>query len=87
MLDVTTEVVYLPLKTGLDLSAGKEKEQWEDILSTIKRQPGAIRILWGKQIEHPDTVQLVIGMLFSFDNNWERCFPSSLRHTFALPPR
>ncbi|EUC32585.1 hypothetical protein COCCADRAFT_37528 [Bipolaris zeicola 26-R-13] len=60
MLDVTTEVVYLPFKTGLDLSAGEKKEIWEDVLSTIKRQPGAIRVLWGRQIEHPDTVQLVI---------------------------
>lgn len=66
MLDVTTEVVYLPFKTGLDLSAGEKKEIWEDVLSTIKRQPGAIRVLWGRQIEHSDTVQLVIGMLFSF---------------------
>lgn len=66
MLDVTTEVVYLPFRTGLDLSMGEKKEHWEDTLNTIKRQPGAIRVLWGRQIEHPDTIQLVIGMLFSF---------------------
>ncbi|KAH7558333.1 hypothetical protein J3E72DRAFT_436322 [Bipolaris maydis] len=60
MLDVTTEVVYLPFRTGLDLSMGEKKEHWEDTLNTIKRQPGAIRVLWGRQIEHPDTIQLVI---------------------------
>jgi hypothetical protein len=62
MLDVTTEIVYLPLKPGLDLSADENKQQWKDTLGTIKRQPGVVRVLWGRQIENPNTVQLVVGM-------------------------
>jgi hypothetical protein len=62
MLDVTTEIVYLPLKPNLDLSADEKKQQWEDTLDTIKRQPGVVRVLWGRQIENPNTVQLVVGM-------------------------
>ncbi|USP73439.1 hypothetical protein yc1106_00713 [Curvularia clavata] len=62
MSDTTTEVVYLLLKSGLDISAGEKKIQWEDGLSTIMKQPGAKRVLWGRQIEDPDTVQMIIGM-------------------------
>lgn len=65
MSGTTTEVVYLKLKPGLDLSAGKTKEDWEALLSTIKKQPGAKKLVWGRQIEHPDIVQIVEGTCLS----------------------
>ncbi|RMZ70146.1 nuclear pore complex subunit [Pyrenophora seminiperda CCB06] len=55
------EVAYLPLKPSLDLSSGKIKEAWQSTLRTIASQPGFKTGYWGRQIENPDTLQLVIG--------------------------
>lgn len=57
-----TEVVYLHMKPGLDLSLGEAKEVWQSTLSTIAKQPGCKALYWGRQIENPDTVQMLVGM-------------------------
>ncbi|KAE8824177.1 hypothetical protein PTNB85_08733 [Pyrenophora teres f. teres] len=61
MSEPVTEVAYLPLKPSLDLSSGETKEAWQSALRTIASQPGFKTGYWGKQIENPDTLQLVIG--------------------------
>ena len=61
MSDPVTEIAYLPLKPDLDLTSGDIKEVWQSTLRTIASQPGFKTGYWGKQIENPDTVQLVIG--------------------------
>lgn len=61
MSEPVTEVAYLPLKPSLDLSSGEIKEAWQSALRTIASQPGFKTGYWGKQIENPDTLQLVIG--------------------------
>ncbi|KAG9191776.1 hypothetical protein G6011_10510 [Alternaria panax] len=55
-----TEIVYLPMKPSLDLSSGEAKEVWESTLSTIAKQPGCQALYWGRQIENPDTVQMLV---------------------------
>jgi len=61
MSENATEVVYIPMKPGLDLSSGEAKGTWESTLSTIAKQPGVKALYWGRQIENPDTVQMAVG--------------------------
>ncbi|KAF1938611.1 hypothetical protein EJ02DRAFT_19105 [Clathrospora elynae] len=60
MSDQVTEIAYLPLKAGLDLESGDAKSAWEDAIGTIVKQPGFKAFFWGKQIENPDIVQIVV---------------------------
>jgi len=60
MSENATEIVYIPMKPGLDLSTDEAKETWESTLSTIAKQPGAKALYWGRQIENPDTVQMAV---------------------------
>ncbi|KAF2174870.1 hypothetical protein K469DRAFT_612899 [Zopfia rhizophila CBS 207.26] len=57
---VTTEVVYVPLISGLDLATGENKKIWEETLQTITEQPGCLSLFWGRQIEHPDVIQMAV---------------------------
>jgi hypothetical protein len=50
------------MKPGLDLSSGETKEIWESTLRTIAKQPGVKAVYWGRQIESPDTVQILVGV-------------------------
>jgi hypothetical protein len=61
MSENATEIAYLPMKPGIDLSSGEAKEAWESTLSTIAKQPGCKALYWGRQIENSDTVQMVVG--------------------------
>lgn len=78
MTDIMTEVIYLPLKSGLDISAGEIKIQWDDALDTIAKQPGAKRVLWGRQIEDQDTVQMIVGRWY--------CHALREKHRPSPPP-
>lgn len=61
MPERTTEICILPLVAGLDLNSGDTKKLWEDALTTIKSSPGCESLYWGRQVEHPDVVQMMIG--------------------------
>lgn len=61
MTDLTTEIVYVPLKPGLDLSAGEMRTHWDDSLGILARQPGVKRVLWGRQVEDPNMAHMIIG--------------------------
>ncbi|KAF2470414.1 uncharacterized protein BDR25DRAFT_287334 [Lindgomyces ingoldianus] len=60
MSEQTTEIAYIPLASGLDLSSGDTQKMLEETLGTIKSQPGCKSLFWGRQIEHPDVMQMVI---------------------------
>jgi hypothetical protein len=69
MPETTIGVEYLPLKAGVDLEAGEAKSIWEAALNTISKQPGVKSLFWGRQIEHPDILQLVVSrMLLSLSS-------------------
>ncbi|CAO2656060.1 Nn.00g048630.m01.CDS01 [Neocucurbitaria sp. VM-36] len=55
-----TEIAYLPLKAGLDLEAGDAKTAWNEVLTTLAKQPGLKALFWGRQVENKDVLQLVI---------------------------
>ncbi|RYO67723.1 hypothetical protein AA0116_g24 [Alternaria tenuissima] len=60
MSETTIGIEYLPLKAGVDLEAGEAKSMWEAALDTISKQQGVKSLFWGRQIEHPDILQLAI---------------------------
>ncbi|CBX97997.1 hypothetical protein IAQ61_010103 [Plenodomus lingam] len=60
MAERTIEVVYIPIKAGVNLEAGEAKEVWNNTIATIAKQPGLNAFYWGFQVEHPDVVQMVI---------------------------
>lgn len=64
MSDPVTEIVYIPLVAGTDLT-GTTKEPWGTALQTLASQSGCTCVRWGMQVEHPDVVQLAIGLSFS----------------------
>jgi hypothetical protein len=63
---MATEVVYIPLKEGLDIGSGDDKALLESTLSTIGKQKGLKSLYWGLQIEDQNVLQMCIGMLFMF---------------------
>lgn len=63
MSDRVFEIVYIPLKPNTDLTSGESAEIFNDGLVTVSSQPGARDIYWGRQIERPDTIDLIIGTL------------------------
>jgi len=63
MTDAVTEIVYLPLKPNLDLSASEHKAVLDDTLDTIARRKGLKSLVWGRQVEKPDVLEIVQGSL------------------------
>lgn len=61
--EATTEVIVIPLLPGLDLDTGDAKGIWDSTLSTIADQPGYQKMFYGRQVEHPDTLQICISKL------------------------
>ena len=56
------EIAIVPLKGGHDVESDQGKKVFQDkILSVIKAQPGCQEIYWGRQVEHNETVQMLIG--------------------------
>ena len=61
MSESIVEIVYMPLKQGLDLENGEAKTVWDATIAAINKQAGLKVGYWGRQIENPDTVQMVAG--------------------------
>ncbi|ORY03419.1 hypothetical protein BCR34DRAFT_492426 [Clohesyomyces aquaticus] len=55
-----TEICIVPVVAGLDLTSGESKKIWHDGLKTITSVPGCLSLFWGRQIEHPDVVDMII---------------------------
>jgi len=61
MASPATEVAYISLKPDLDLGGSTtEAKTWQEALSTIAAQKGYQRLYWGRQLEDPDVLLLVI---------------------------
>ncbi|KAF2122921.1 hypothetical protein BDV96DRAFT_510628 [Lophiotrema nucula] len=56
-----TEIVYIPFKVGLDLESGDAAKLLDEVLSLLAKHKGTTSINWGRQIETPNVVQMVIG--------------------------
>jgi len=54
------EIAIIQLKPGTDLEVGETGKIWSETLDTIKSQQGCKGVYWGRQIEHPDTAQLLV---------------------------
>jgi len=61
MSQAVVEAVFIPLVAGLDITTGDGKKLIDETLSTIKSQPGCSAIYYGRQLEHPDVLQFLIG--------------------------
>jgi hypothetical protein len=59
-----TEIVLLSLKPGLDIetpgSEGEESGRY--IFTTISSQPGCQRVSYGREVEKPDVLEVIIGV-------------------------
>ena len=62
MAHEATEIAYLPLLPGTNLEEGDAKQIWDSTLRTVSSQPGYRRIYWGRIVETPDIVHLVVSM-------------------------
>ncbi|KAF2685524.1 hypothetical protein K458DRAFT_416757 [Lentithecium fluviatile CBS 122367] len=60
MSSPVTEIAYMPLVAGTDLTTGDAKLIWDGMLKTIAAQPGCKSVYWGLQVENPDIAQLAI---------------------------
>lgn len=62
-----TEIATLPVKPDLDFTVdGEAKEALLAALSVIQKSKGCQRIFWGRQLEHPNLVDVAIGTLSYF---------------------
>lgn len=55
-----TELAYLPLKAGSNVSDPNTSEGtiWQDALTTVLSQDGAQRAYWAMEIESPAVIRL-----------------------------
>ena len=61
---MASEICYLTLKSKTDIeSSTPEAKIWQAALKTIASQDGFQSQQWGRQLEHPDVVVLVIGSI------------------------
>lgn len=63
MSSPVTEICAIPIKPGVDLATGDSQKIWEEGRNTIAAQPGCKSLFWGRKVEEPDTLVLVIGRL------------------------
>jgi hypothetical protein len=64
MPNSVAEIVTLPLKAGTDLTTGSHAKSWTEGLTQVASDSRCKSIHWGHQVEHPETVCLVLGKLF-----------------------
>jgi hypothetical protein len=57
-----TEIAILPLLPDVDISKGDGLKVVQRLLATLKEQSGFKSAVYGLQVEHPDTMTLLIGM-------------------------
>jgi hypothetical protein len=57
-----TEIAFLPLLPEVDISTGEGLEVVNRMFSTLEQQNGFQHAVYGTQVEHSDTMTLMIGM-------------------------
>jgi len=60
MTQQVSEVAILPLKPEIDIESGDLKTALHAALQALADQAGCQKILYGRQVEHPDVLQLSI---------------------------
>jgi hypothetical protein len=65
MASPVTEICYLTLKPGADVHApgSAAAQAWNDIVTTLSQQDGYQSSHWGTQIENPNVLIMMIGIL------------------------
>lgn len=58
-----TEIAFIPLKPGVDVSSGEHKQVLLGALGVIRRQEGCKAVYWGVPIEREGEVEVIIGMI------------------------
>jgi hypothetical protein len=58
-----TEIAFIPLKPGIDVSSGEHKQVLLDALAVIRRQEGCTTLYYGVPIERPTEVEVIIGAI------------------------
>lgn len=61
---MATEIAYVVLKPGVDLTSGTTGQAWDSTITTLKVQPGFQRAHCGRSIETPNLLMMFIGTLF-----------------------
>jgi hypothetical protein len=56
-----SEVAILPLKPGADIESGELKTALDAALKYMSEAEGVQSIFYGRQVEHPDFLELSIG--------------------------
>ena len=61
-----TEIAVLPLVSGAEIEdpSTPAGTVWKSTLDTIHAQSGVQRIYWGRQIENPSNLDLLVGTVF-----------------------
>lgn len=64
MAPQATEIAYITLKPGVELEGTSASAQaWQESIATIQRQEGYQRLYYGRTIESPDILILMIGTI------------------------
>jgi hypothetical protein len=65
MASPVTEICYLTLKPGADVNSPGSiaAQRWNDIVTTVSLQEGYQSSHWGTQIENPNVLMMMIGIL------------------------
>ncbi|KAF2855346.1 hypothetical protein T440DRAFT_441440 [Plenodomus tracheiphilus IPT5] len=62
MSERTIEVASLDFRPDIDLTNGNDegRKSWDSALQIVAEYPGVLSVQWGSQIEHPNTVRLIV---------------------------
>jgi len=64
MAQPVTEIVYINLQAGVDFtSPGQDAQIWQETLTTLASQDGFLAQRYGRQLEKPEVLMLLIGTL------------------------
>lgn len=68
-----TEIATFPVAAGATIedSSSSAGKAWQSILDTVAAQDGYQRLYYGREVENPSVVQLLIGKLSSYN----KCLP------------
>lgn len=60
---MATEIATLPLKAGSNIEDPNASSHgvWQSVLDTIATQDGYQRLYWGRRVEAPNEISLLIG--------------------------
>jgi hypothetical protein len=84
-----TKLATLPIKSDATIENPESEagKAWQSIIQTILAQEGAQRMHWGRQVEHPNLVQTIVGMSPRHGAHQPRSPSSPLRNPpHPIPP-